>query len=73
MLAGYNLDVSLLSGPEEEFYEGFFIVDFLPTSENLSKYLYDVAHAKMSKIDVKVARVDWFETPKSRSSYSGES
>jgi len=70
-LAGHNLDVSELDGPEQEFYEGFFIVDFLPTSENLSKFLFDVADAKMSKIDVKVSRIDWFETPKSRSSYTG--
>lgn len=70
-LGGYNLDVSELSGPEEEFYEGFFIVDFLPTSENLSKWVYDCVDAKMSLIDVKTAQVDWFETPKSRSSYRG--
>lgn len=69
MLAGHCLDVKTLSGPEQEFYEGFFIVDFLPTSENLSKYLFDIANAKMSKIGVRVSRVDWFETPKSRSSY----
>ena len=60
-----------LSGPEEEWFEGFFIVDFLPTSENLSKWVYDCVNAKMSLIDVKTAQVDWFETPKSRSSYRG--
>ena len=70
-LAGYNLDVSSLEGPEQEFYEGFFIVDFLPTSENLSKWVFDVVDAKMSLIDVKTSQVDWFETPKSRSSYRG--
>ena len=70
-LGGYNLDVSELSGPEEEWFEGFFIVDFLPTSENLSKWVYDCVNAKMSLIDVKTAQVDWFETPKSRSSYRG--
>ena len=70
-LGGYNLDVSSLSGAEEEFYEGFFIVDFLPTSENVSKWVFDCVAAKMSLIDVKTSRVDWFETPKSRSSYRG--
>jgi 6-pyruvoyltetrahydropterin/6-carboxytetrahydropterin synthase len=70
-LGGYNLDVSELEGPEQEFYEGFFIVDFLPTSENLSKWVYDCVDAKMSLINVKTAKVDWFETPKSRSSYQG--
>jgi len=70
-LGGYNLDVSELSGPEQEFYEGFFIVDFLPTSENLSKWVFDCVDAKMKLIDVKTTRVDWYETPKSRSSYRG--
>lgn len=70
-LGGYNLDVSKLEGPEQEFYEGFFIVDFLPTSENLSKWVFDCVDAKMKLIDVKTAQVDWFETPKSRSSYRG--
>jgi len=71
MISGYNLDVSKLEGAEQEFYEGYFIVDFLPTSENLSKWVFDCAAAKMSMIDVTVSQVDWFETPKSRSSYRG--
>ncbi len=70
-LGGYNLDVGELDGPEQEFYEGFFIVDFLPTSENLSKWVFDCVDAKMKLIDVQTSRVEWFETPKSRSSYSG--
>lgn len=58
--------------PEYEYLEGFFIVDFTPTSENLCKWLFDVASVKMARLGVKVARIDWWETPKSRSSYSGE-
>ena len=69
-LAGWNINVEDLSGPEEEFYEGFFLVNFLPTSENLSRWLFDCVDAKMSQIKVKTTRIDWFETPKSRSSYS---
>lgn len=72
-LAGYELDMSLLKykqeTPEYETLEGYFIVDFVPTSENLSKWLYDVAQAKMSMLNIKVSQIDWFETPKSRSSY----
>ena len=75
-VVGHKLDTENLnfelSEPMKEFYEGFFIVNFLPTSENLSKYLYDIASEKMSKLGVNVTRVDWWETPKSRSSYSGE-
>lgn len=70
-IVGHTLNISALEGPEQEWYEGLFIVDFLPTSENLSAYLYNIASEKMSKIGVKVTRVDWFETPKSRSSYTG--
>lgn len=70
-LVGYNIDVSQLSGPEQEFYEGFFIVNFTPTSENLCKWVYDLAAVKMARLGVKVAKIDWWETPKSRSSYSG--
>lgn len=70
-LAGYNIDVSQMSGPEQEFYEGFFLVNFLPTSEHLCKWVYDLAAVKMERLGVKVSRVDWWETPKSRSSFSG--
>ena len=71
--AGYSLDVSALDGPEREFFEGFFLVNFLPTSENLSRWLFDCVDAKMSLIDVRVERLDWFETPRSRASYSRSS
>ncbi len=70
-LAGWTLDVTDLQGPEKEFYEGFFFVSFIPTSENLSRWIYECVDAKMSTIGVKVSRIDWFETPKSRSSYTG--
>jgi len=69
-VAGYVLDMSGI--PEDETYEtleGYFIVDFVPTSENLSKWLYDCVDVKMSKLNVTTTQIDWFETPKSRSSY----
>ena len=68
-LAGWTLDVEHLSGPEREFFEGFFLVNFLPTSENLCKWIFDCINEKMSKINVRVSRVTWNETPKSRASY----
>lgn len=71
-LAGYALDVEAMQGPEREFYEGFFIVNFLPTSEHLSRWLFECVQTKMSLIDVKVKRLDWFETPRSRASYSAD-
>ena len=71
--AGYELDLSgiahLAGTPEYEVLEGYFIVNFVPTSENLSKWLFDCAQAKMSSININVTQIDWYETPKSRSSY----
>lgn len=68
---GYELDTSDLNDAEQEFYEGFFIVDFLPTSEHLCKWIFDGIQTKMKRLNVKVQRVEWNETPKSRSTYYG--
>lgn len=70
VLVGYSLDVSDMSGPEEEFYEGFFLVNFIPTSENLTKWLFECVQAKMALINVRTTRVTLNETPKSRADYS---
>ena len=51
----------------KEMYVGFIIVDFVPTSENLSTWLLEIVQKKMAKIDVKVSHIEYFETPKSRS------
>ncbi len=51
----------------KEMYEGFIIVDFVPTSENLSAWLLEIVSEKMAKINVKVSHIEYFETPKSRS------
>ena len=74
-LAGRELDLSdvahLATTPDYEVLEGYFIVDFTPTSENLSKWVFDCAQAKMDGLGIKVSQIDWYETPKSRSSYRG--
>jgi 6-pyruvoyltetrahydropterin/6-carboxytetrahydropterin synthase len=51
----------------KELYEGYVIVDFVPTSENLSAWLLKIVQKKMAKIGVKVSHLEYFETPKSRS------
>lgn len=51
----------------KEMYEGYIIVDFVPTSENLSRWLLEIVDKKMSKIGVEVSHLEYFETPKSRS------
>lgn len=70
-IAGNIIDLTSINenSPVYEVMEGFFIVDFIPTSENLSKWLFDIVNAKMNTIGVKCTQVDWYETPKSRSSY----
>lgn len=73
--ASYSLrpDVKFyVEGPEKEFYDGFVIVDFVPTSENLCRWLFEAASAKMANLGIKVAKLDWWETPKSRSSISAD-
>ena len=75
VIAGFELDLTsiqhLSETPDYETLEGYFIVDFVPTSENLSKWIYDVAQAKMFQLGIRVSQIDWYETPKSRSSYRG--
>ena len=51
----------------KEMYEGFIIVDFVPTSENLSAWLLNIVQKKMAKINIKVSHIEYFETPKSKS------
>lgn len=51
----------------KEMYEGYVIVDFVPTSENLSAWFLQIASKKMREINIKVASVEFTETPKSKS------
>ena len=72
-LAGWAISLDKLARDNDpayrEYLEGFFLVDFVPTSENLSKWTQELIQVKMLKLDVKVSRVDWWETPKSRATY----
>lgn len=54
-----------------ELLEGFVIVDFVPTSENLSNWLFNIVKEKMDKIEVVTKSVQFYETPKSQSTYIG--
>lgn len=70
-VAGWHIDLEGLdpSTPEYEYYEGFMIVDFVPTSEKLSEWMAGVVQSKMRKLGVTVERIEWWETPKSRSMF----
>lgn len=68
-------DLTLVKDEEQhilEMYEGFIIVDFVPTSENLSAWLLKIVQEKMAKIDIKVSHLEYFETPKSKSTVYSE-
>jgi len=53
-----------------EITESFVIVDFVPTSENISKWLYGIVQEKMNGLNIKVSRIIMMETPKSKAVYS---
>ena len=57
------------SALQKELLNGFLVVDFTPTSENLARWLHGIVAITMAQLNVKCTRVDWWETPKSRSSY----
>ena len=50
-----------------EMYQGFIIVNFVPTSENISAWLLKIVNKKMKKLNIKVSHIEFYETPKSRS------
>ena len=69
-VVGSTVDASMLTRHDREYIESFFVVEFVPTSENFSKWLYDIVQSKMSKLGVTVDAIEWWESPKSRSVYS---
>lgn len=68
----YTLNLDYIQGKEEylkEIYEGIVLVQFVPTSENFSSWLFNFVHRKMKEINVTVKSVEFFETPKTSSKY----
>jgi len=61
--------VKLIQAVREK-YEGMVFVDFVPTSENLSKWIFNIVQRKMKPLNVTVSSVEFLETPKSSSTYS---
>lgn len=70
---GYQLDHSPFSHEielyEQELLEGYFVVNFVPTSENLARFLCEVTQSEMTEMGVTVSKVEWNETAKSRAVY----
>jgi len=71
MKEGYMIpDLNIVKNEDKhilEMYEGYVIVDFVPTSENLSAWLLSIVQEKMAPLGVKVTHIEYFETPKSKS------
>ena len=55
-----------------EKYEGIIIVDFIPTSENICKFIYEVANKMLKGLNIDVVAVEYWETPKSHCRYQPE-
>lgn len=53
-----------------EVYEGLVFVNFVPTSENISKWLFEIVEKKMEPLQVKVSSVEFKETPKTSATFS---
>jgi len=69
-----NLDNPVYSGiPDiyKEYYASFVLVDFVPTSENICKWLYDIIQNRLKDTGIKVYSVKFYETVKSSSEYIG--
>ena len=55
-----------------EKYEGLVIVNFVPTSENLCKWWFEVANKMLNELGIDVVAVEYWETPKSHCRYQPE-
>jgi 6-pyruvoyltetrahydropterin/6-carboxytetrahydropterin synthase len=69
--AGYMVpDLTVVKGEPLhiiEMYEGYVVVDFVPTSENISTWLLQIVAKKMKTIDIEATSLEFYETPKSKS------
>lgn len=69
LIASMNPEFTEEQDIDNEITESFVVVDFVPTSENISKWFYNVIKEKMSKLDLVVDSVAFNETPKSQAVY----
>jgi 6-pyruvoyltetrahydropterin/6-carboxytetrahydropterin synthase len=63
-----ELQKKIENPPLREFYESLVIVSFLPTAENISKWVYDVVDEFLKEQGFSqniLYKVEFFETPKS--------
>ncbi|HRN00382.1 MAG TPA: 6-carboxytetrahydropterin synthase, partial [Aliarcobacter cryaerophilus] len=71
---GYKtVDLTNFKNELLELYESYIIVDFVPTSENISAWLLNIVQNKMDKLSIKVSKIEFLETPKSKSTFYARS
>ncbi len=67
----WSLEIQSQKKAVKEIYEGLVLVKFVPTSENLSKWIFDIVKDKMKDLpNVTVHEVEFQETPKSVSLFT---
>lgn len=65
----FLINLTNFQNEELELYESYVIVDFVPTSENLSAWLLKIVQNKMKELNIKVSKIEFLETPKSKSTF----
>ncbi|MEN5407249.1 6-carboxytetrahydropterin synthase [Aliarcobacter butzleri] len=65
----FSIDLTNFKNEELELYESYVVVDFVPTSENLSAWFLKIVQEKMNGLNIKVSKIEFLETPKSKSTF----
>lgn len=65
----FSINLINFKNEELELYESYVVVDFVPTSENLSAWFLKIVQEKMNGLNIKVSKIEFLETPKSKSTF----
>ncbi|EFU69898.1 conserved hypothetical protein [Aliarcobacter butzleri JV22] len=65
----FSINLTNFKNEELELYESYVVVDFVPTSENLSAWFLRIVQEKMNGLNIKVSKIEFLETPKSKSTF----
>ncbi|WP_323591880.1 6-carboxytetrahydropterin synthase [Aliarcobacter butzleri] len=65
----FSINLTNFKNEELELYESYVVIDFVPTSENLSAWFLKIVQEKMNGLNIKVSKIEFLETPKSKSTF----
>ncbi|WP_151944196.1 6-carboxytetrahydropterin synthase [Aliarcobacter butzleri] len=65
----FSINLTNFKNEELELYESYVVVDYVPTSENLSAWFLKIVQEKMNGLNIKVSKIEFLETPKSKSTF----